>query len=447
MLRASLATGLTVGAGLWSPPRLRATVSEKWLTIRDIKRTTLELPYRETPARAMARELPHWKFVEVFEVTLNSGKTGIGETLLYYTWGVSQDEHVQQAMGRNAAELMWDDALGAGLQMALFDAVAHTLDVPVHALLGKKHYDRTPLSWWNIDMPPEEMASECAEALKTGYLSYKTKGRPWFDLWKQIELATKVVPDNFKIDMDFNDTLLDAARAIPILKEFDNIPQIDIWETPIPQPDLQGNREITEAVKAKVALHYGSPKPADVLKADACDGFVVGGGTASLMQAAAVCAMASKPFWLQLVGSPITAAFSLHLGGVLEQARWPAVNCHQLYAASTLTQPIVVKDGSATVPDQPGLGYQLNRDVMHKYRVAKPTSRPEPERLLRTTWPDGRTMYVASTGSVNFMLVRAIDAEMPYFEKGVTTELVPDDGTPKWRMLYDKAQKKPYFVS
>ena len=77
--------------------------------------------------------------------------------------------------------------------------------------------------------------------------------------------------------------------------------------------------------------------------------------------------------------------------------------------------------------------------------VAKPATRPEPQRLLETTWPDGRTMYVASNGTVNFMLTAANAGEMPYFEKGVNTRLVPDDGSAKWRDLVEKSSKKPYF--
>lgn len=445
LLKYGLGSAAALATGLWRPPRLSAAESSKWLTIESINRTTCELPYREVPARAMARELPHWKYVEVFEVKLKSGHTGVGETLLYYTWGVSSDDDVARALGKNAAALMWDDSLGAGLQMALFDAVGRALDLPVHALLGKQRHATTPLSWWNIDMPPEDMASECKTALDAGYMSFKTKGRPWFDLWKQIDLAIKVVPESFKIDMDFNDTLLDAERAIPILLELDKIPQVDIWETPIPQKDLKGNRRIRESVLAKVAMHYGSPDPWETLRAGACDGFVVGGGASRLMKTGAVCAMAGTPFWLQLVGSPITAAFSLHFGGVLELATWPAVNCHQLYIDNLLTAPIVVKDGFAQVPNAPGLGYELNRDMLEKRKIPKPASRPDPQRLLETTWPDGRVMYVASNDTVNFMLNRAIAAEMPYFERGVTTRLVPNDGSAKYRDLVKKSRNQPYF--
>ena len=98
----------------------------------------------------MARELPHWEYSEIIEVHLRSGHTGFGETMLYYTWGVTTDEDVQRAQGKNAAELMWDDSLGAGLQIALFDAVARAADVPIYHLLGHTVHDRPPLSWWNI---------------------------------------------------------------------------------------------------------------------------------------------------------------------------------------------------------------------------------------------------------------------------------------------------------
>lgn len=100
-------------------------VSGKWLTIEQIDRTVVEVPYRETPGRAMARELPHWKYSEICEVRLKSGKSGVGETMIYYSWGKTNDDDVARALGKNAAELMWDDTLGPGLQIALFDAVVH----------------------------------------------------------------------------------------------------------------------------------------------------------------------------------------------------------------------------------------------------------------------------------------------------------------------------------
>jgi galactonate dehydratase len=156
--------------------------------------------------------------------------------------------------------------------------------------------------------------------------------------------------------------------------------------------------------------------------------------------------MADLPFWLQWVGTGITAAFSLHLGAVLSHATWPAVNCHQLYTHQMLTEPIVVKAGFAKVPDEPGLGYDLDKEAIEKFRVEKPPGRPEPERLIETRWPDGKTMYIANTGQVNFMLTHAQRGKMPFYVPGAQTRLVPNDDSPKWKALYEKSRREPYFV-
>jgi L-alanine-DL-glutamate epimerase-like enolase superfamily enzyme len=364
---------------------------------------------------------------------------------LYYTWRATEDEDVARALGRNAAAIMWDDSLGAGLQMALFDAVAKSADVPVHALLGTKQHETTPVGWWNIDTSVDDMVSECKEAYRQGYRGYKTKGRPWYDVWKQVEEVGKAMPDDFHFAMDFNDTLLDAERGIPILKELEAMaPKHLIWETPIPQGDIPGNQAIRKQCRGKVAMHYGNPKPAIAICEDVCDGFVVGHGATELIEAGNISAVGDKSFWLQLVGTGITAAWSLQFGGVLKNAVWPAVNCHQLYKHSLLVEPIRVVEGFAKVPDRPGIGIELDRDAIARFRVDKPKSRPDPPRLIETRWPDGRTMYLANT-AVNFVLTAAQDGVTPYFEHGVDTRLVPDDGSTKWRDRYERARKAPFF--
>jgi galactonate dehydratase len=420
--------------------RQGVAASEQHFEITDIRRTTVRMEFREVPRRNMDREIPHWRYSEICEVQLKCGVVGVGETLSFYTWGATTDAAVERARGNSAVQLMWDDSLGAGLQMALFDAVGRAAEVPVHALLGPLVHQQTPLSWWNIDTSAEDMAAECQEALRQGYMSYKTKGRPWFDVFAQVRTAAAGLPPEFKIDMDFNDTLRDAERALPILKKLEEYPQVDIYETPIPQGDVEGNRRIAEATRVKVAMHYGNPAPSVVVQTGCCDGFVAGGGATKLMSTGRFCEQTGLPLWLQLVGSGVTAAFSLHFGGVLRQAIWPAVNCHQLYEQNLLTEPIVVSNGHATVPDRPGLGFELNRDVLEALKVPKPAARPEPDRLIETSWPDGRKMFTANNGTVNFMLEAANQERYPFFEAGAVTRLVPDDGSAAWRMLYQRAR-------
>ena len=98
----------------------------------------------------------------------------------------------------------------------------------------------------------------------------------------------------------------------------------------------------------------------------------------------------------------LSHAFSLHFGVVLSHATWPAVNCHQLYIHSLLKKRIAVRKGVADIPQSPGLGYELDRDALEVFRVEKPDARPDPLRLIESAWPDGRRLYYANSGAVNF---------------------------------------------
>ena len=444
-LKAGLAS-VPVG-GLMRGVPLLAAPPAKDLTVTKIDRVTVKVPYRPVPGRNMAREIPYWNYSEICSVHLQSGHQGHGETLLYYTWRATSEQAVQRALGKNAASLMWDDSLGAGLQMAMFDSVARACDVPIHRLMGSQVHEQTPLSWWNIDTYPEDMAAECKEAYRQGYLAYKTKGRPWFDIYEQMGLAVKEVPPEFKIDMDFNATLLDAERAMQIIKDLAEYPQTDIYESPIPQHDIPGNKAIRKATRVKIAMHYGSPPPKIAIKEEICDGFVIASGATELLRRANVAAMADMPFWLQLVGTDITAAFSLHFGAVTSHSTWPAVNCHQLFAHQLLKTPITVKKGFAAVPDGPGVGYDIDWDAVERFRVEKPKERPNPPRIVEVSWKDGKKMYFNHLTDKHFVLGPSwTPGKVPFYKRGVKTRLLTDDGSAEWRDLYERSRNGPLTV-
>ena len=303
------------------------------------------------------------------------------------------------------------------------------------------------MAWWDIDLPPEDVAAETKAAAAAGYTAFKTKGRPWFDIWEQAKQGNAAAPEGFSITFDYNDTLLDAERGIPILKHVEQYPITKMVETPIPQGDVPGNQRIRRETQAAVAMHYGNPSPVVAIRQRACDGFVIGGGATRVMNAGRVAAMADMPFWLQLVGSSITGAWSRQFGAVLSHATWPAVTCFQLYAAQPTKQNVEVRNGFTTIPDAPGLGVELDWKAINQYKVPKPPARPEPARLLETRWPDGRKLYIGSNGNVNYMLRKFMKpSNLPYFEPGVTCHLLLDDGTKDWADLYQRARQQPVMT-
>lgn len=410
------------------------------LTVKNVERIPINVPYREVPARNMVRELPHWTLFEICKVTLECGVTGFGETMQYYTWGTVSDAAVGSVIGKNAAEQMWDDSLGAGLQMALFDAVGRATDTPVWALLGKKHRDRPLISWWDIDMPGEDWVLECKQAISEGYTDFKTKARPWFDLNEQCRVLCATLPEWFDVDMDFNAMLNDTAHAVQLCREIEKYQHVKIFESPIPQWDVAGNKFLRSQTRVAIAHHFGSPPIMTALQEDVCDGFVIGGGASSVMRQGVISAAADKPFFLQLVGTGITSTFSLHFGAVLTHARWPSVNCHQLYQSHMVLPRISVSNGMAEVPNAPGLGVDLDEEAVEQYRLPEMPAKtyPHPNLLIAIRFGSGAVSYYAHSQQYwdDFSLGR-----LPVFQSGTRQELVPDDGSREWRELQERAQK------
>lgn len=417
------------------------------LDVTRIDRTVVQLPYRDIAARHMLRTRPSWNYFEVVEVELANGAVGHGETQLYSGWGGEAEDSLDDTIqGRSAAGLLWDDRIGRGLEIALFDAVGRALGEPVHRLLGSKVRDRSPHSWWAMDMPAEDWLSECETALDRGYTNIKLKGRPWRDVRGIVDELCSELPEDFAIDIDFNGTLLDAERAIPVLREVASHPQVRIIEGPIPKGDFEGIRAIRDAIDAGVAVHYGwSEGMVELLAADICDGFVVGGAAEDVLQKGAVVDTAEKRLWLQLVGTGLTTLFSAHLGAVVDRATWPGISCHQLFEETLLVEPIEIVDGAIPVSDDPGLGYTVDTDAIEQYAIERPDEQPEPTRLIEVDWPDGPTIYFANYDPQ--MLDLADDEEMPYYQRGVETRLVPDDGSDQWERLHGRAAEDPVIVA
>ena len=412
------------------------------LRIVGVDRIPIEVPFREVAERNMLRSTPDLSVFEICRVTLHGGAVGIGETRTFSTWRAVSDEAVKRVWNQDALAVMWEGTLGAGLQMALFDAVGKAMGLPIHALLGRKLRDRAAVSWWAIDMPPEDCAHECRLALKNGYRDFKTKGRPWYDVFAQMEAMAQVVPDDFRIAMDFNDTLLGADHAVPVIKKLEaDYPNLSLCETPIPQEDVAGGKRIQEAVRLPIAHHYGTPPVAVQLREELCDAFVVENHARGMLDDGAVCAAFDKPFWLQIVGTGITAAYSLHFAAVLSHAALPAVDCHQVYEHSLLANPLAVTDGTTPVPDAPGLGLELDEDAIEHRRLPMPYDKPPaPSRLIQVAWPNGAKVYYSNGKQ---MMADAQAGHLPPVARGVQTRLIPDDGSAGWRQLHARVLEAP----
>lgn len=418
------------------------------MKVTNVERILVDVPFTARQQQITTQSVStvyNWSLLELCKVTTDTGHVGWGETVIHYTYRRVSDESVARVLGQSPAVLMNDDSLGAGLQMALFDVVGKILEVPVYQLLGTQRRDAVPISWWSIDSSPENWAAEAADAVAQGYTSFKNKPRPWWDIVAQVEAVAAAVPSDFKLDLDPNGSLRDASTAIPILQKLATYPNVAMFESPIPQNDVEGNKQIRRVVDRPIAMHFGSPPYPTCIREDVCSGFVIGGGKSQVMREGQLSAAADMPFWLQIVGNGLTTTWAGHLGSVMTHATWPAITCINLYSEHLITQPVQVSEGCHKIPDAPGLGVEVDEDAVERCRVPAEkldaegyTIHPVPEIIKTAVYPDGSCIHIVGDGLSYF---NAGNGEAQV--EGARLELTFNDGSEAWAKLFAQAREAP----
>jgi hypothetical protein len=221
----------------------------------------------------------------------------------------------------------------------------------------------------------------------------------------------------------------------------DRYERVAIYESPIFQRDFEGQRLLRSKTTHPIALHFGDPPFPTAVQEEVCDGFVVGGGVASVLRQGTLAAAFEKPFWLQLVGTGLTTALAAHLGAALPFAQWPAVTCLNNYADDLLAEPLTIRGGYLRVPDGPGLGIRVDEEALTRYRMSPPYSLPKERHFVSVVWPGGRVIHYAHVWEQLWPDCWA--GNQPVQEPGVQFEVHWDDGSREWAEMYNRLQSGP----
>ncbi|MDA0337734.1 MAG: enolase, partial [bacterium] len=232
------------------------------------------------------------------------------------------------------------------------------------------------------------------------------------------------------------------ATAVPVLTRLAGDERVAMFETPIPQTDILGNRQIRRVVPRPLAMHFGSPPFITAVREEVCDGFVINGGAAQVVGQGTLAAESGLPFWLQLVGNGLTTTWAAHLGAVLSHATWPTISCVNLYTEPLLQTPIEVIGGYQSVPQGPGLGVEIDAAAVDRLRVpesslkAMPAAQlytpPRPRIINTLVFPDGTRVHMGAMGPHDYDA-----ASGPGWSDGMYVEPPwGDDGTKEWAQLW-----------
>lgn len=264
------------------------------------------------------------------------------------------------------------------IEIACWDIIGKSLNVPLYKLLGGKYRDKVPITAFMGIKPPDQLAQDVLKAVEQGFTTIKLKvGR---DLSEDVEIVKVVrdaVGDKIEIRVDPNQawSLPVAERQIKKIAEYD--PQF--IEQPIPRWDIDNLAYLRKKTGVPIAICEGLLtiyRAAEVIRRGTAD-FIssdplrMGG----ISQAKKLCGMAEAagiPVVMHIAHVSIEAAAWLHLAvstPIIRYANDIALTdgIGLVNADDIVVEPIRCERGYMQVPEKPGLGIEIDEDKLAKY--------------------------------------------------------------------------------
>ncbi len=270
----------------------------------------------------------------------------------------------------------------AGLEIALYDALAKFYKVPLYRLLGGPYRQQIDLvGGLGMDLGADSIGAKARQLHQAGYRQFKLKiGHK--DLRKDIDrvrIVRQTVGEDATIRVDGNASysFTDARELLNALAPFD----LADAEQPLARGDLKSLAELRRAVGVPIAAQESVSSPEDalaVLDAGAADLLKLKlthiGGFQRALQVAAIVGAKGMPV---VIGqgsacTPILSAAEMHLHAAMKNAQaggemtgFLRLGEQNIFSAIEVNQALVTVNRSA------GLGIAVNRDQLIKFAASQ----------------------------------------------------------------------------
>lgn len=357
------------------------------LTFDSVTVRAVSVPLRR-PLVAKVGNFTEWPFI-LIDVKTKEGVVGRAYLEPYLRNAVRYikpaiEDMAELFKGRQLAPLdMFRDVIGklhlvgrqgvsmivaAGLDMAMWDALAKAAGLPLAELLGGtvgkiRTYNTNGL--WLL--PLDKLAKEAGELVAEGNFSaIKIRlGRPKLaDDLKALSLVRGAIGNDIQLMCDFNQgqTIQEAIWRLHALDD-----QGLYWfEEPVVYDNYAQSAQLAAELNTPISIGeniYGPRSFFDAVQAKAADLYMPDlmriGGVTGWMRAAAIAGAAGLP-----LSSHLYPEVSAHLLRASESADWLE---YRDWGNPIVAEPFQVVDGQAIVPNRPGNGIEWNEDAVAKY--------------------------------------------------------------------------------
>ncbi len=272
----------------------------------------------------------------------------------------------------------WDRIYGSGaIDLALYDLVGKELKVPMYQLFGGKIRDEVPvyasalMTYNTID----ELIHEAKSYVEQGFMAMKMRvGTNVQKDYQRILAVRNNIPSTVELMIDANCNY-DRNSALRLSTMIENL-NIFHFEEPLPKYDIDGYRWLSQ--KTTVPLAAGECTPIQHIHKLITQGNISVVQPDVLINGPTECSkIAHISEAYNLICMPHCFVGSIGLSALLHfAASMPSCSSfhefdqtENIFRTDLTDLDISLSQGKCKVPDAPGLGIQINRDLMKKYQV------------------------------------------------------------------------------
>jgi L-alanine-DL-glutamate epimerase-like enolase superfamily enzyme len=386
-----LAAPLSGAKGLSAHAMAGAREEAKRLTVKDVEIFAFDVPLRE-PFRIAIGTMTAANDVLV-RLHTDGGIVGIGEACPFPPiTGETQQTNLAMAVSirdivRGKDPLTIEALLAemgpmvhsnpsivAAYDMALFDILGKVAGLPLFRLFGgAKPSFETDITV-GLDAP-ERMAERAKGFVGQGYKIIKAKvGQdPDLDVARMEAVRSAIGGEtSLRIDANQGWTVPQAVSALRRMERF----RIQFCEQPVAAWDVAGLREIRVASPIAIMADEAVYLPADAIKlirAEACDHFNIklmkAGGLMNGLKIAHVAEAANIRCMVGcMLESKVALTAAAHLVASQRTITFADLDGNSEHTVDPVVDGMVVRNGVITLPEQPGLGCDVDPAFLKKLR-------------------------------------------------------------------------------
>lgn len=344
----------------------------------------------------------NWVFVKVLT---DEGVYGVGEATLEYREktvisAIHDLERTLIGMNPHNIEKIFHDSYRdaywrggpvlmsalSGVEMALWDIKGKDLGCPIYQLLGGKVRDKVACyanGWFAPAKTAEEFAAKAVDAVEMGFsgLKWDPFGSAWMNLsrkeFKQAMDCIGAVSDAVGDQVDLlieGHGRFNIPTAVQIGQELENY-KIRWFEEPIPPDNLEGLAEVKRRIRIPVSAgerlysrwdyrRFFELRCGDFIQPDISHA----GGISEVRKIAAMAEAYHIPVCPHNPSGPIANAATLQLAACTPNFYLLETMYSDVPHRNEITdEKTIFKNGMMYISDKPGLGIDINEDVLIKY--------------------------------------------------------------------------------